>query len=69
MSKVTRWDAISGRAAAVEATMGREMTEAETGKLMAELMAEWNETRAAWLAEHGNDDGFGEWFTKQSLGA
>ena len=41
------------------------MTNAEA---IRELMARYNEYRAAWIAEHGNDNGFNEWFTSQVTG-
>jgi hypothetical protein len=30
-----------------------------------ELMTQWTKARTAWVAFHGTDAGFSEWFTKQ----
>ncbi len=38
------------------------MSEAETVK---ELMAAYDERRAAWIEKHGSDRGYDRWFTEQ----
>lgn len=41
------------------------MTEAN---LIAELMNKFDAYRAKWIAHHGSDKGFNDWFTKQVFG-
>ena len=44
------------------------MTREEMAKALVELMNKFDEYRAKWIAEFGNDEGFGEWFFTQAAG-
>ena len=36
-----------------------------TGEAIQELMTTYTASRTTWLREHGNDNGFDAWFTRQ----
>ena len=41
------------------------MNSQEIKNTVKELMSKYNEYRAKWVAEYGNDKGFNKWFTAQ----
>ena len=49
-------------------TNAAQMSTADQIKAFRELMDMWNEHLAKWVAFHGTEDGFAEWFTKQVMG-
>lgn len=49
-------------------TNAAQMSTADQIKAFRELMDMWNKHLAKWVAFHGTEDGFEEWFTKQVMG-
>ena len=43
------------------------MKQTEAAKTIKELMEKYNEYRAKWIAQNGNDEGFNAWFTGQVI--
>jgi hypothetical protein len=44
------------------------MTKEEGCAILKEIMDAWDTNRALWIEKFGTDEGFGDWFTKQTGG-